>query len=363
MANISIKEKSDSPDYYQVTNIRFLSMVTIVAMHTEIFKLSFAGNQLNLIIYQLLKFGTIGFFIISGFLLGHKLIEVHPFDYFKRRLRTIFRPWLFWAGLFSVIALINKGLSGKITFNDVTSQIYYTLFISNYWFVINFLFALGILLLFRKYFQNFWFSCLLLLSSLFYGINLYLGWIPTNHTTAIFGYIFYIWTGIQVSIYRNQVISFLDSVNWFWIITAVLASFFIAYSEAVFLFKRSPDFLSSLRVSNQIYSIVFFFALLKINRPINPSWMNVRQETYGIYLIHWLILDIIKAFASRTGAKFYNVTQVEFLDYGFRYLSSPILILAFWILSFTIVYLTAWFITNIISKSRFSVLVGVSKKN
>jgi hypothetical protein len=179
---LSIKEKTNSSDYYQVTNIRFLSMITIVAMHSEIFQVTFSGNQLNVIISQILKFGTIGFFMISGFLLGHKLSEVNPSVYFKRRLRSTFRPWLFWAVLFSMISLINQSLDRKIIFVDIYKQIIDTLFFSNYWFVVNFLFALGILLLFRKRFQNLWFNCLLLLCSLFYGINLYFAWIPSNHT-------------------------------------------------------------------------------------------------------------------------------------------------------------------------------------
>lgn len=362
VAAISIKEKSDSPEYYQVTNIRFLSMITIVAMHTEIFQLSYSGNPFNIFLFQVLKFGTIGFFLISGFLLGNKLTDVNPWVYYKRRLRSTFRPWLFWAGLFSVIALINQSLSKALTLKDVGNQIFTTAFLSNYWFVINFLFALGILLLFRKFFQNRLFSGILLLGSLFYGINLYFRWIPSNHTTAIFGYIFYIWVGIQVSIYRHQVISFIHSIRWGWVISAIFASFFLTVLESKILLDRCPDYLSSLRISNQLYSLVVFFALIKIDRPVSPSWMNVRNQTYGIYLIHWLILDLFKAITSRVGAHFYHVSRVEFLDHGFLYMSSPLLTSLFWVFAFLTVYLSSWFITRMISQSKVSVLVGIYKR-
>lgn len=361
MADSSIKEGANSPDYHQVTNIRFLSMVTIVAMHTQLFQFSFSENPLNLILFLFLKFGTIGFFMISGFLLGNKLSEVQPWVYFKRRLRSTFRPWLFWAGIFSTIALIKQSFWKEVTLKDLGYQIYTTAFLSNYWFVINFLFALGILLLFRKYFQKRWFYCLLLFCSLFYGINLYFRWIPSNHTTALFGYIFYIWIGLQVSIHRDKVFSFIDSLSSYWVVLAVLISFLLSFSEAAFLFGRSPDFTSSLRISNQIYSIVVFFALFKIGRPINPSWMIVRNQTYGIYLIHWLILDEFKALAAKAGAYFYHVSGPEFLDRGFVYLGSPLLTCLFWIVAFLIVYLSSWYITRIISHSKASVLVGVSR--
>ena len=359
MADISIKEKAESPDYHQVTNIRFLSMITIVAMHTQFFQFSFSENPLNLILFQVLKFGTIGFFMVSGFLLGSKLTEVHPWVYFKRRLHSTFRPWLFWAGLFSIIALIKMSFWKEITLKDIGQQIYTTSFLSNYWFVINFLFALGILLIFRKFFQKRWFCCILLFCSLFYGINLYFRWIPSNHTTALFGYIFYIWIGLQISLNRRQVVACIDSFRWHWIVFAVLASVLLSFFEASFLFEKSPDFMSSLRISNQIYSLVVFFALFKIGRPISPSWMNVRNQTYGIYLIHWLILDVFKACVAKAGAYFYHVPGSEFLERGFLYLGSPVLSCLFWIFAFLVVYLSAWYATRLISHSKFSVLVGV----
>ncbi len=359
--NTSISEKKEQSDYHQVTNIRFLSMITIVAMHTQIFQLSFINNPLNICLFQFIKFGTIGFFLISGFLLGTKLTDVDPWVYFRRRLRSTFRPWLFWAGIFSIIALINQSFWKNITLKDVAGQIYTTAFLSNYWFVINFLFALGILLIFRKFFQNRIFSGILLLCSLFYGINLYFRWIPSNHTTAIAGYIFYIWLGIQISIHKNQLTSFFDSVRWHWFFLAVMGSFLLSIGEAKLLADTCPDYLSSLRISNQVYSLVVFFALFKIGKPISPSWMNVRNQTYGIYLIHWLILDVFKSFVSKAGAYYYHISGTEFLDQGFKYLGSPVFTVVFWIFAFLIVYLSSWYVTRIISQSRVSGIVGIFK--
>jgi membrane-bound acyltransferase YfiQ involved in biofilm formation len=181
--------------------------------------------------------------------------------------------------------------------------------------------------------------------------------------TAIFGFIFYIWIGIQVSNYRNQIISFIDSLRWHWIILAVFVSYMFAISEAKILFDRSPDFLSSLRISNQVYSLAVFFALLKLKSPISPSWMDMRHETYGIYLIHWLILDLVKTFTARAGSLFYHVSRAEFADHGFLYITSPLFRSLFWIITFLIVYFSGWFITRMISKTNSSWLIGVNNRD
>jgi peptidoglycan/LPS O-acetylase OafA/YrhL len=72
----------DGERHIFVDNVRFLSMIGIVAIHsaTVVFV---TGNVHPMLIAALLapqKFGTIGFFLISGFLLGERLDRCRPLE-------------------------------------------------------------------------------------------------------------------------------------------------------------------------------------------------------------------------------------------------------------------------------------------
>jgi peptidoglycan/LPS O-acetylase OafA/YrhL len=72
----------DGERHIFVDNVRFLSMIGIVAIHsaTVVFV---TGNVHPMLIAALLapqKFGTTGFFLISGFLLGERLDRCRPLE-------------------------------------------------------------------------------------------------------------------------------------------------------------------------------------------------------------------------------------------------------------------------------------------
>lgn len=75
-------------------NVRFLSMAAIIGIHTlenypgAVMLTSIPPKFLYLL--QPLKFGTIGFFLVSGFLFGERIEKHSSFEYFKRRLRGSF---------------------------------------------------------------------------------------------------------------------------------------------------------------------------------------------------------------------------------------------------------------------------------
>ena len=48
----------------------------------------------------------------------------------------------------------------------------------------------------------------------------------------------------------------------------------------------SVDPSNTLRITNQIYSVVMALALLKLKGAVWPRFVNVREHTYGIYLVH-----------------------------------------------------------------------------
>src|SRR5579863_5728328 len=78
-------------------NVRFLSMAAIVAVHSNGYNLDkLPYGSLLRYVDQPFKFGTIAFFLVSGFLFGDRIDQYGSLEYFGRRLRSVFLPWLSW---------------------------------------------------------------------------------------------------------------------------------------------------------------------------------------------------------------------------------------------------------------------------
>jgi hypothetical protein len=102
-------------DYRFVSNVRFLSMVAIVWVHMEyLFGAAMRSPwmEIRVVLRQSMKFGSIGFFLISGFLLGEGLTRMNPRRYFDRRLKAVLLPWLFWGAIWFAVSLSFNLLEG-----------------------------------------------------------------------------------------------------------------------------------------------------------------------------------------------------------------------------------------------------------
>ena len=181
-----------------VSNVRFWSMFSIIAIHC-IYSPVFISDDLRtrdfqFALVQILKFGTIDFFLISGFLLGERMDQCSSWYYLRRRLQKIGRPWVFWAGISVIGLFIEDQFTGRLAGASLLSQLWQRIdqivFGSIYWFVPNMLFALGILLLFRRLLDRVSFGIVLGACSAFYGINAYFDWLPSDHKIALFGFVF-----------------------------------------------------------------------------------------------------------------------------------------------------------------------------
>src|ERR1700751_3180095 len=66
-------------------NVRFLSMAAIIGIHTlDNYPSAVALTSIPPYLFYLvqpLKFGTIGFFLVSGFLFGERIEKHSPFEY------------------------------------------------------------------------------------------------------------------------------------------------------------------------------------------------------------------------------------------------------------------------------------------
>lgn len=262
---------------------------------------SFYSSLFQASVMQFFKFATICFFLIAGFLINHKFQEYKPLAYLKNRFKNTIGPWVFWI---TILMLVNIGAmlvkyyrSGSSEMTDnffayLGEQYYITVFFSSYWFILNFLICIAILLAFKKYIYKIWFGAILACLSLFYSVNLYYDWIITNHTIAVFGFVFYLWLGAYINKYYAEIRAFMKRTSiWFFL---ALTAFFLLLADLEIIHLKNLDVIdayNSLRITNVLYSLSFFLLLLKVG-PISflNKYLAPRKNTYGIYLLHPIIL-------------------------------------------------------------------------
>ncbi len=281
-------------DHLCVDNVRYWSMFAIVAVHSllawGIHADSRIGWELQIALLQAMKFGTIGFYLISGFLLGPRVDRRPPYDYLLRRLKTVAFPWVIWAAIFTVLPFVKVLLLGGGTGNVGASMLRYAsnvLLFSPYWFVPNFFIALTTLLLLRRYLDNVRIGIGLFAISLFYAVNIYGKWIPASHTYAAFGFVFYLWLGSWASRHWSALTRLLNRIGSRSLLLGILVAAALSFGEAHVLNSlKAENVVNTLRLSNQVFSVLAVLGLMKLRRPTWPAFIDVRAHTFGLYLVH-----------------------------------------------------------------------------
>ena len=247
------------------------------------------------------KFATIAFFLMSGFLAGRGLETLAPLTYLKRRLRRVALPWACW--IFAMIAaLLATDVAHhrmSLTPNHhllalIASRATYCLFGTAYWFVPNLLLSMAVLLLFRRVHQRVWFGAILLAFTIFYGLNIYANWVPSRHTESLLGFVFFLWLGTYASHHQEALERWMARVSTFQLGAALLFTGLLAYREAVVLDRMgSIDPLNSLRLTNQIFSVIAVLFVYKFRHATWPGFVSVRDNTFGVYLLHPLMMMLV----------------------------------------------------------------------
>jgi peptidoglycan/LPS O-acetylase OafA/YrhL len=299
-------------NYLFADNIRFLSIAAIVLLHCVQVSCALAGLPSGslpaLCFLQPFKFATIGFFLISGFLMGHGLRKRTPREYLRRRLQRVCAPWLFWVSLYCAMVFVQ--LSGQGQFHSgslrsnifqVISVLYSCVFQTPYWFVPNLMIAVFLLLHWRRHLLDLRLGCVLMGLSLFYGLNMYAHWFPNeDHTEAMFGFIFYLWLGVWAERHfatLQTVMARIPATVLFCL--AGLIGLVALFESRGLSNAGDPYAMSSLRISNQAYSMVAVLALFKLRKPAWPKALNVRATTFGIYLTHTIVLILLMSAAAQ----------------------------------------------------------------
>jgi hypothetical protein len=56
--------------------------------------------------------------------------------------------------------------------------------------------------------------------------------------------------------------------------------------------SHSADSANTLRIANQAFSVLMILMIVKCKRALYPAWIDVRSETFGIFLIHPILIEI-----------------------------------------------------------------------
>ena len=289
-----------------VDNTRFWSMFAIVAVHcfqsASVGTSKSAGQAMDLV-QNVLKFGTIDFFLISGFLLGHRFETGSKRAFLRRRLAKIFIPWLFWFVLWLGMTLSHMIRKHQIALVFDSSHFAYVASIaahSVYWFVPNLLLSTCALLLLRKHLRSYWLGAALLTVTSFYAANVYFVWMPTSHTTALGGYVFFLWLGHFAAHHYDYLVRLLKNITVQRMVTVSAGFLLLSVLESMLIRKVSTgDPVNTIRFSNQLYSISVALLLLKRESRTWPDFIDVRKNLFGVYLVHVFILTFSQVILSR----------------------------------------------------------------
>ncbi|HEY0057434.1 MAG TPA: acyltransferase [Pedobacter sp.] len=346
------------PAYSFVDNIRCIAILAIVVEHISLdphtFRPSDKPYWIFLTITQLFKFGTIAFFLIAGFLFAENKDGYGVIEYLKRRFNNIFRPWLIWSLTFVILVTAAPTLNAIIInapLKAVVSNIWWggkwVYLHSNYWFIMNFFFCTTVLLLNKKSLNSWSFGFILFSLTMFYSVNMYYEWIVPEHTTAIFGFIFFYWLGIQLNRFYAPIKNFIEKTSIVFFVLATILTLFISVQESSFLYSmKKIEHTNTLRFSNIVFSITIFFMFLKIGNFNWLAFLQPRKTTYGIYLIHYIfaicLLPLIFGNVDKSVTQQYSI--LEMLQYE--------------ISRFLIVYVLSFTVVQLISRSKFAWAIG-----
>lgn len=286
-----------------------MAMISIVWVHSLLLweVVSPPASYMQVALTQLMKFGTICFFLISGYLLGEGLTRTSRLRYFYRRVEAVFVPWAFWSCVWFVIALAQNLQDTKHPWYVGSSlqelghlYLRFVFIQSVYWFVPNFFICLALVLALYKRVPDYVQGPVFLALSLFYGINTYLRVIPSRHTSALFGFVFYLWLGSFAYHHRASLNGWIAKISRMQLATYTGVAAIFALVEFHMLQKlTSGDSFNALRISNQAFSVLATLLIVKSKGALFSKMIDVRSETFGIFLIHPILLQVVQVVYAR----------------------------------------------------------------
>ncbi|MCD0171645.1 acyltransferase [Deinococcus sp. 23YEL01] len=287
--------------YDFVNSIRFISIALIVLGHSSsVVGHEFMGSNMvaSTLFYSLQKFDIICMYLVSGFLMGDAANRSK--EYVMRRVNRTFSPWLIWAGVMTVITILSF-IVNATPLAELPAAIYHLITRTSYWFIPNYIFSLMFMFFVLRYVPRKLSGALLLIATLLYGANLYGEWFTTQHTTAWFGFMIYLWVGAYARQNWTTLEPMIRRIDWKWFLASSVLLGVLVALETRFLMTFSDDAANALKFSNHLYSLSCALLLITFPWRIIPKWIDSRRESFGVYLTHSLILVLMYQVTKRLG--------------------------------------------------------------
>ena len=296
---------SPRPTLIFIENLRFIASLAIVGGHCLG---AVAGlhpgsdrNQLSIMLNCSWRFGTIVFFLISGYLAAGKLEGPGAMAYLRRRAKSLLVPWFAWytlefARYFWASWRMDtfSGLSQPLLAGRAASLYFTHIFDSVLWFVPHLVAGLVFLALLARFRNGLRLGGALAAISLAFALNCWFRWLPLgNHAQAFMAYTFYIWLGYMAGKRPASFLAWVRSLPVWPLAACVVCVWCAGWWEGYALSCRTGfrlDPFNSIRLGNQVFALVLTLLLIKLRTTLRPRLIDDRAIFYGVYLMHGLVL-------------------------------------------------------------------------
>jgi fucose 4-O-acetylase-like acetyltransferase len=246
------------------------------------------------------KIGSISFFLVSGFLLSSALERYSSKEYLNKRVKNIFKPYILFVGIYLMLDCLGAffGAQRITSFTElpafIASKILGILFFTSYWFIFNYFISVMILLSLRKFLYERWFGVLLFCCTMVYSVNVHFEFFLPHHTTAFVGFTFFLWLGANLRKNETAFWNFIETTPLWKVLALVAITLSINLYETYYLLEKGATVVdSSLKFTNILYAFSVFLLLCRVGNKVAFTYLNPRDETYPLYLIHPLFLKVI----------------------------------------------------------------------
>lgn len=282
--------------------IRIVAILMVVLVHSILLDTNRVGLVSSTYLFVLAKNCIPLFVMISGALLINK--QESEIVFFKKRVRRIFLPWMFWAGVYLAVTWVMDG----VTENSLISE-YLKIFSSKFTFL-PLIFCLYLIIpIFRQVFKNnqsymgwymvfLWFLGISLLpylrNSLAFPLSVDNGLVRQTIEFSgflILGHLLSSLKNSTTNTWRLLVLllgSYLTTV-WLVNIPTEKSLVYSAYISPTIILSSSALFLL-LKSTGQSVS------LEKIKTPLS----SLSNASFGVFLIHPLVIQLINKFSPIT---------------------------------------------------------------
>jgi probable poly-beta-1,6-N-acetyl-D-glucosamine export protein len=300
MKNLSAEKSYNFTDF-----IRFVAMCAIIFQHSFIVdKAVLLSDAPSVVVFFFLKvlakIGSISFFVVSGFLLAGALKRYSSKTYLNKRVKNIIKPYVLFFGIYLLLDSLGAffGEQRITSFSEfpafVISKVLSILFFTSYWFIFNYFISVMLLLALRKYLYERWLGVLLMCCTCVYAVNVHFEWFLPHHTTAFVGFTFFLWLGANLNKIEDVFLDFIEKTSVWKFVTLALLALVVNFYETFYLLQNAATVVdSSLKFTNILYALSVFLLLCKLSKNVQFKYLNPREETYPLYLVHPIFLKVI----------------------------------------------------------------------